>query len=568
MYFRSILTAATSGALVLGTLSIVAVPAVAEPSETTVAAAAASDTINRANQQQIVDVFNGINAYRAEQGVPPVTFNVSISEVAEDWSDEMSVSGFRHSKTYYTDPRVGEQWMFAGEIIAANHETDGESLVYQWINSEGHAELMRHSAVEVIGVGITRSASSEYGMYGTVNLFSFRDGGEPAGAYATAQDFFDGKTANDLVKVTPAAPTFRADSDEYVIPANQPGVEYYVDGVLKAPGSYPAEWRRVAVTAKATDGYALEGTTNWSFEAQLRRITAEAPIFDGAEGTFTIPSQEGVLYNVQIGGNYGPWGPGRYTGFGPVEITAFSNDQRYILEGTTHWEHTFPAPEQEPAPPAEDPAPPAEDPAPAPEAPNDPTPAPAPFSDAHQSGFQSAIGWMRDKGISKGYGDNTYRPFESVSREAMAAFVYRLAGEPKFIPPTESPFKDVDTTSGFYKEIAWMKETGLSKGWSDGTYRPYDTVSREAMAAFMKRFAGDFCHVPGAAEFTAPASPTFNDSQNSGFYKEIEWMRVAGVSTGWLDGTYRPYDNVSREAMAAFMQRLDTHINANSGCTP
>jgi hypothetical protein len=52
----------------------------------------------------------------------------------------------------------------------------------------------------------------------------------------------------------------------------------------------------------------------------------------------------------------------------------------------------------------------------------------------------------------------------------------------------------------------------------------------------------------------------------SGFYKEIEWMRVAAVSTGWRDGTCRPFDNVTREAMAAFMQRLDTHITAGGGC--
>lgn len=112
-----------------------------------------------------------------------------------------------------------------------------------------------------------------------------------------------------------------------------------------------------------------------------------------------------------------------------------------------------------------------------------------------------------------------------------------------------------------------MKATGLSTGWSDGTYRPYNLVSREAMAAFMKRYASTFCHLQSAADFTAPSSPTFGDSRASGFYKEIEWMRVARVSTGWQDRTYRPLDNVTREAMAAFMQRLDNHIAAGGGCT-
>jgi hypothetical protein len=183
-----------------------------------------------------------------------------------------------------------------------------------------------------------------------------------------------------------------------------------------------------------------------------------------------------------------------------------------------------------------------------------------PFNDIAGNAFVPDITWMKTTGISTGWSDGTYRPYDTVTREAMAAFMYRMAGSPSFTAPTVSPFTDVSTTDPFYKEITWMKTTGISTGWSDGTYRPYDTVTREAMAAFMHRYASTGCSV------NISASKTFVDSNTSAFTADIEWMGGTGISTGWGDGTYRPSTTTTREAMAAFMHRLSDLINANGGC--
>ncbi len=112
----------------------------------------------------------------------------------------------------------------------------------------------------------------------------------------------------------------------------------------------------------------------------------------------------------------------------------------------------------------------------------------SPFSDAPVGApFYKEITWMRTAGISAGYGDGTYRPTANVSRAAMAAFLYRAAGKPAFNPPAVSPFSDVPPGAPFYKEITWMAHEGISAGYGDGTYRPYISVSRAAMAAFLYR---------------------------------------------------------------------------------
>ena len=102
--------------------------------------------------------------------------------------------------------------------------------------------------------------------------------------------------------------------------------------------------------------------------------------------------------------------------------------------------------------------------------------------------FYKEIEWMAARGITTGYGDGTFRPSDSVNRDAMAAFFYRNAGSPQFAAPARAPFADVPADSQFYKEIAWLAEQGITKGWDDGTYRPGEPIHRDAMAAFLYRY--------------------------------------------------------------------------------
>jgi len=61
-----------------------------------------------------------------------------------------------------------------------------------------------------------------------------------------------------------------------------------------------------------------------------------------------------------------------------------------------------------------------------------------------------------------------------------------------------------------------------------------------------------------AIPFAAQAvTPTFSDvGVSHPFFDEIEWMADTNISTGYDDGTYRPSEPVTRQAMSAFMQRV------------
>ncbi len=123
----------------------------------------------------------------------------------------------------------------------------------------------------------------------------------------------------------------------------------------------------------------------------------------------------------------------------------------------------------------------------------------SPFVDvATTDAFYREIAWLSEKGISTGWATPAgaeFRPLAPIARDAMAAFLYRAAGEPEHELPTVSPFVDVPLTSQFAHEITWMLESGVATGWvgNDNTseYKPLNSVARDAMAAFLYRFHHD-----------------------------------------------------------------------------
>jgi len=173
--------------------------------------------------------------------------------------------------------------------------------------------------------------------------------------------------------------------------------------------------------------------------------------------------------------------------------------------------------------------------------------------DAHP--FCPEISWMAAHGIAQGYPDGTYRPTAAVTRQAMAAFLYRMAGAPRGADPgcDAAPFPDVPLTHTFCGEIDWLADEGITTGFTDGTFRPTASISRQAMAAFLYRLAG----ATRGDEPTCAAARFTDVGVDHPFCGEIDWMADNGVTGGFDDGTFRPVTPVSRQAMAAYLFRYD-----------
>ena len=109
--------------------------------------------------------------------------------------------------------------------------------------------------------------------------------------------------------------------------------------------------------------------------------------------------------------------------------------------------------------------------------------------------FYKEISWMEAQGITEGWEEGpgvvTFRPSQTVQRDQMAAFLYRVSGSPDYTAPAVSKFADVATDHTFYKQISWLESQRITTGWDLGNgvvmFRPSWGVQRDQTAAFLYR---------------------------------------------------------------------------------
>ncbi len=187
-----------------------------------------------------------------------------------------------------------------------------------------------------------------------------------------------------------------------------------------------------------------------------------------------------------------------------------------------------------------------------------------PFSDVTTGDpFAEDIFWLVSNHVTTGHADGTFRPTATVTREAMAAFLFRFIDLRPSLPSCDTaqpqPFTDVTTGHPFCGAIAWLADEEISTGYPDGSFRPGASVTREAMAAFLFRWLNFWNRTDDAIPTCDPGTARqFSDVPASHpFCGAIEWLASVGVSTGWPDGTFRPGLAIERQAMAAFLVRFD-----------
>src|SRR5699024_2220477 len=143
------------------------------------------------------------------------------------------------------------------------------------------------------------------------------------------------------------------------------------------------------------------------------------------------------------------------------------------------------------------------------------------FTDIAGNSFATEIAWLADQEITTGYKIGTeFRAKNNITREAMTAFLYR-AVESDYAGLPFTPFTDVSKDHSFYNEITWAFKEGVTGGYADGTFRPKNEITREAMAAFLFRLAD-------VDEEDLSDDHGFNDV--SSFETEIAWMVDQGIT--------------------------------------
>lgn len=108
-----------------------------------------------------------------------------------------------------------------------------------------------------------------------------------------------------------------------------------------------------------------------------------------------------------------------------------------------------------------------------------------PANTNEESVFDEYINNLKNKGIVKGYSDGTFRPENAVTRGELAKFIYYAFDFKEDKSCDEFP--DVKSTDNFYIEIMSLKCAGIVNGFSDGTYHPENYVTRGEVTKYITK---------------------------------------------------------------------------------
>lgn len=112
------------------------------------------------------------------------------------------------------------------------------------------------------------------------------------------------------------------------------------------------------------------------------------------------------------------------------------------------------------------------------------------FRDVSSSAYYAAaVSWASSEGIVNGTGANAFSPNASITREQLAAMLYRYAGEPSVSADLSAYTDTVDISPYASKAVEWCVAKGILSGKSATRLAPQDTATRAECAAMLQRFA-------------------------------------------------------------------------------
>lgn len=192
-----------------------------------------------------------------------------------------------------------------------------------------------------------------------------------------------------------------------------------------------------------------------------------------------------------------------------------------------------------------------------------------PFSDIANSGYRDYISLGQAAGIVNGYPDGTYRPNNPVTRAQYITMLYNMCSRPDVIIPGLL-FKDTGSIDDSYlSAVKWGVKVGIINGYGDNTFRPNQEISRAQMATFSYRLMKLI--IGGEPTSDLKADCGFKDSSKiANAYKEaVNVMANLGIITGFDtngDGkgdTFRPNDTANRGQAATILVRLAISLGSD-----
>lgn len=166
--------------------------------------------------------------------------------------------------------------------------------------------------------------------------------------------------------------------------------------------------------------------------------------------------------------------------------------------------------------------------------------------------FFESVKYVADNKLMNGVAENKFAPNDTLTRAMLVTVLYRNAGEPA--TNRSIPFGDIDMGAYYANAVSWAKQNGIVNGVTENEFAPDSNITREQIAAIMFRYAQlngmevvtleENLHFTDSSEISEYAVSAMN------------WAVGTGLMKGKSATTINPKDNATRAEIAAVLYRF------------
>lgn len=176
--------------------------------------------------------------------------------------------------------------------------------------------------------------------------------------------------------------------------------------------------------------------------------------------------------------------------------------------------------------------------------------------------YASAVTYVSDKGLITGYNDGTFGPYDNITRGQLVTILWRMEGKPV---SSSAGFSDVSSSDFYYFAALWAQKNGVIKGYGDGTFGGERLITREEAAVMLANYA-NFKGYDTASDKAALMRISGWREADSWALDSLGWCVDQGLMSGkdTPSGAYLdPMGSTWRSAMAKMIMVLDRDVFGN-----
>lgn len=176
------------------------------------------------------------------------------------------------------------------------------------------------------------------------------------------------------------------------------------------------------------------------------------------------------------------------------------------------------------------------------------------FSDVKEAAwYADAVNYVTSEGIMNGVGGGAFAPDSTTTRAMIVTMLYRMEGQPKVT--AGNPFTDVAAEQYYTEAVIWAAEESIVKGMDENTFAPDAPITREQLAAILYRFA-QFKRSNEADAEGSLAGFADETLVSEYAVSAMQWAVAANLING-IDGKLCPQETATRAQVAMMLMRFN-----------